>query len=48
MAVNLPKITDTTYLKLYCNPTKQNDNVTMTFPVNFFSVLEQQHFLWQL
>ena len=34
MAVNLPKITDTPYLSLYCNSTKQNDNVTMTFPVN--------------
>ena len=34
MAVNLPKIADTPYLSLYCNSTKQNDNVTMTFPVN--------------
>ena len=34
MAVNLPKIVDTPYLSLYCNSTKQNDNVTMTFPVN--------------
>ena len=24
----------TIYLNLYCNSTKQNDNVTMTFPVN--------------
>ena len=31
---NLPKIADTPYLSLYCNSTKQNDNVTMTFPVN--------------
>ena len=34
MAVNLPKIADTPYLSLYCNSTKQNDNITMTFPVN--------------
>ena len=34
MAVNLPKIADTPYLSLYCNSTKQNDSVTMTFPVN--------------
>ena len=34
MAVNLPKIADTPYLNLYCNLTKQSDNVTMTFPVN--------------
>ena len=34
MAVNLPKIADTPYLSLYSNLTKQNDNVTMTFPVN--------------
>ena len=34
MAVNLPKIADTPYLSLYCNSTKQNDNVTMTFPVD--------------
>ena len=34
MAVNLPKIADTPYLSLYCNSTKQNDNVTMMFPVN--------------
>ena len=34
MAVNLPKIADTPYLSLYCNSMKQNDNVTMTFPVN--------------
>ena len=34
MAVNLPKIADTPYLSLYCNSTKQNNNVTMTFPVN--------------
>ena len=34
MAVNLPKIADTPYLSLYCNSTKQNDNVTMTFSVN--------------
>ena len=34
MAVNLPKIADTPYLSLYFNSTKQNDNVTMTFPVN--------------
>ena len=34
MAVNLPKIADTPYLSLYCNSTKQNDNVIMTFPVN--------------
>ena len=35
MAVNLPKIADTPYLSLYCNSTKQNDNVTMTFPVKW-------------
>ena len=34
MAVNLPKIADTPNLSLYCNSTKQNNNVTMTFPVN--------------
>ena len=34
MAVNLSKIADTPYLSLYCNSTKQNDNLTMTFPVN--------------
>ena len=34
MAVNLPKIADTPYLSVKCNSTKQNDNVTMTFPVN--------------
>ena len=34
MAVNLPKIADTPYLSLYSNSTKQNDNVTMMFPVN--------------
>ena len=34
MAENLPKIADTPYLSLYCNLTKQNDNVTMTFPAN--------------
>ena len=34
MAVNLPKIADTPDLNLYCNSMKQNDNVTMTFPVN--------------
>ena len=34
MAVNLLKIADTPYLSLNCNLTEQNDNVTMTFPVN--------------
>ena len=34
MAVNLPNIADAPYLSPYCNSTKQNDNVTMTFPVN--------------
>ena len=34
MAVNLPKIADTPYLSLYCDSKKQNDNVTMPFPVN--------------
>ena len=34
MAVNLPKIADTPYLSLYCNLMKQNDNDTITFPVN--------------
>ena len=34
MAVNLPKIADTPHLSLYCNSTKQHDNVTMTFLVN--------------
>ena len=34
MKNGLPKIADTPYLDLYCNSTRQNDNVTMTFAVN--------------
>ena len=34
MAVNLPKIEDRAYFNLYSNHTKQNDDVTMTFPIN--------------
>ena len=30
----LTQIADTPYLSLYSNSTKQNDNATMTFPVN--------------
>ena len=48
MAVNLPKIADTPYLSLYCNSTKQNDNVTMTFPVNSSQILQiwSHEILW--
>jgi len=34
MVVNLPKIVETPYFSCYCKSTKQNGNVTMTFPVN--------------
>ena len=35
MAVNLPKIVETPPVSHYCKSTKENGNVTMTFPVNF-------------
>ena len=34
MAVNLPKIVETPNFSRYCKSTKENGNVTMTFPVN--------------
>ena len=34
MAVNLPKIVEKPYFSRYCKSTKENRNVTMTFPVN--------------
>ena len=34
MAVNLPKIVETPNFSHYCKSTKENGNVTMTFPVN--------------
>ena len=34
MAVNLPKIIETPNFSRYCKSTKENGNVTMTFPVN--------------
>jgi len=34
MAVNLPKIIETPDFSRYCKLTKENRNVTMTFPVN--------------
>jgi len=34
MAVNLPKIVETSNFSRYCKSTKENGNVTMTFPVN--------------
>ena len=32
--MNLPKIVETPYFSRYCKSTKENGNVTMTFPVN--------------
>jgi len=32
--VNLPKIVETPNFSRYCKSTKENGNVTMTFPVN--------------
>jgi len=34
MAVNLPKIVEKPYFSRYCKSTKENHNVTMTFPAN--------------
>ena len=34
MALNLPKIVETPNVSRYCKSTKENGNVTVTFPVN--------------
>jgi len=38
MAVNLPKIVEKPYFSRYCKSTKENRNVTMTFPAALLMV----------